>query len=177
MKNTFVVCLFGGPGIGKSTVAASIFSKLKWMHIETEIAFEYAKDLVFEESFGKLDNQFYIFGKQIHRLKRVMGKVDVIVTDSPLPLSIIYDYRKNSYFKKLVLDEYNAFNNINFMLKRHDSYQTTGRMQSHEEAKIVDDRIINLLEEQKIEYDYVWGSQDNIDSIIEIILNKIGYEK
>ena len=51
MRKTLVINLFGGPGVGKSTMCASIFSKLKILGFECEMATEYVKDIVFEESF------------------------------------------------------------------------------------------------------------------------------
>jgi adenylate kinase family enzyme len=67
---TLVVNLFAGPGSGKSTFCASVFAKLKILGIDSEMSLEYAKDIVWEESYQKLDHQIYIFGKQLHRLQR-----------------------------------------------------------------------------------------------------------
>ena len=36
MKNTFVASLLGGPGVGKSTLTAAIFAKLKDHDIDKE---------------------------------------------------------------------------------------------------------------------------------------------
>lgn len=46
MKNTIIVNLFAGPGAGKSTGAAYIFSKLKLAGIDCEYVSEFAKDKV-----------------------------------------------------------------------------------------------------------------------------------
>jgi len=63
-KETLIVNLFGGPGTGKSTLCADLFAKLKWRHTNCEMALEFAKDKVWEESFKVLDNQIYIFGQR-----------------------------------------------------------------------------------------------------------------
>ena len=39
-----VINLFGGPGCGKSTGAAYVFSKLKMLGVNAELTSEYAKD-------------------------------------------------------------------------------------------------------------------------------------
>ena len=49
-----VVNLTGGPGSGKSTLCAQLFYILKSKNIDVEMATEYVKDLVFEESFKNL---------------------------------------------------------------------------------------------------------------------------
>ncbi len=64
-KSALIVNLFGGPGAGKSTMAAGLFSELKWRGINCELATEYAKEKVWEESYAIFENQIYIFGKQL----------------------------------------------------------------------------------------------------------------
>lgn len=91
MKNTLVVNLIAAPSSGKSTLMADIFAKLKWMNIDCELVTEFAKDLVWEERTETFKDELYIFAKQNHRLFRVNGKVDVIITDRPLILTILYN--------------------------------------------------------------------------------------
>lgn len=86
-----VVNLFGVPGAGKSTGAAYIFSQLKMKGINAELITEFAKDKAWENNTEAIKNQAYLFGKQSYRMSRCREKVDVLVTDSPLPLSILYN--------------------------------------------------------------------------------------
>ena len=98
-----VVNLFAGPGSGKSTTCAGVFSKLKLIGINCEMALEYAKDKVWENSLDVLNDQIYIFGNQLHRINRLKDKVDVIITDSPLLLSIVYNCEENKIFNERVI--------------------------------------------------------------------------
>ena len=88
--DVLIVNLYGAPGAGKSTGAAYIFSRLKMAGVNAELVTEFAKDKVWEESKAVFENQAYIFGKQYFRISRLEGKVDAIVTDSPLILSCYY---------------------------------------------------------------------------------------
>ena len=54
--------------------AARAIIELKSLGINSELATEYAKDKVWEESFGVFNDQVYIFGKQLHRLRKLLGK-------------------------------------------------------------------------------------------------------
>lgn len=86
-----IVNLFGVPGAGKSTGAAYIFSRLKMLGVNAELVTEFAKDKVWENNEEVFNNQAYIFGKQSFKISRCANKVDVVITDSPLPLSVFYN--------------------------------------------------------------------------------------
>lgn len=166
--NTQIINLFGGPGTGKSTIAALVFGELKKKGYEIELVTEYAKDKVWEESYKTLENQIYVFGKQLHRIWRVKNKVNFIITDSPILLSIIYDKEKNDNLKRLVLDVHNNFNNINILIKRDTIYNPNGRFQNEIEAKLIDKQIINLLKNNSIDFHEI-----NITNAVEEIINII----
>lgn len=144
-EETLVVNLFAGPGTGKSTSAAGLFYKMKSANINCEMALEYAKDKVWEGSAGMLSNQIYVFGKQQHRIHRLLGKVGVIITDSPLLLSIHYGEGQSDTFKSLVLEQHNSMNTFNVFLPRYKKYNPSGRLQTEEEARQKDVEIKEML--------------------------------
>ena len=113
MKNTLIVNLFGAPGTGKSTTMAQLFSILKWNKIDCEMASEFAKDLVWENRQETFKDQTYIFAKQNHKLFRCNGKVDVVICDSPLLLSTVYNRlngKNDKTFETFVYETFNKYN-------------------------------------------------------------------
>ena len=170
MKNTLIVNLFGGPGTGKSTLMAKIFSELKVQGYDCEMVTEFAKDLVWEKRNETFKDELYIFAKQNHRLFRVNGKVDIIVTDRPLLLTNAYN-QDDKELCSLCLKTFNQYNNLNFLLKRETVYQENGRNQSEKEAIQIDKITQGLLESNGINY-YTVNNNDLAD-IIKVIKSHI----
>ena len=167
-----VINLFGGPGCGKSTLAALLFAELKMLGFNCEMALEYAKDKVWEESYHTLDNQIYVFGKQHHRMFRLKENVDIIITDSPLINSILYDSTNNSMLRELVLFEFNKYQNYNFLIERPKIYDTNGRMQSEEEAKELDSKVEELLLKNNIQFAKIAYGHNGVKQIVDLICNE-----
>lgn len=168
-KNTLVINIHGGPCAGKSTVAAGLFCELKKLGYNCELVTEYAKDKVWEESYKLLENQFAIFGNQHLMLWQVNHKVDIIITDSPLIMIIYYaKHIKSKYFKDLIAEQFNNFNNINFFINRGEKYEPIGRVHTEEEAKQIDQEIKDLMHEYNIEYT-ILNQKTAVQDILNII--------
>jgi hypothetical protein len=177
MKKTLLVNFYGGPGTGKSTICAGVFSKLKWEKVNCEMALEYAKDMVWEGSFNKMDNQIYIFAKQFHRVFRLLGKVDVILTDSPLLLSLYYGPNE-VLFREFVVSEYQKLNNMDIFLQRMKDYNPAGRMQTLDEAKVIDDKLKTILDQNaRGKYLNIVGERESEETIANLILESLGRNK
>lgn len=169
MKNTLVVNLLGAPGAGKSTGAAYIFSQLKMRDINAELVTEFAKDKVWEENPTPFKNQLYMFAKQEYRLARCNGKVDVIITDSPLLLSIYYnkDPKLTQNFNNCVMDVFNSYNNICYYVKRVKPYNPEGRFQTEKESDKDAGAIFDMLKSYNIELTTIDGDKKDYDSVVE----------
>ena len=183
IKEPNIINFFCGPGCGKSTTAAALFTLLK-LHdgIHCELVTEYAKDLVWEERHKTFENQFYLFAKQQHRVWRVADKVDFTITDSPLLLSNIYSEHYNRYcanatFYDYVLTEFNRYNNINFFIERKKKYTDAGRNESKQEAQIIDKKIKDYLHTHDIKYTSINGDMAGINTALDTILNLTGVNK
>ena len=128
MKQSIVVNLFGRSGCGKSTCAAYLFSQLKMRDYNVESVFEFPKDLIYMTSITPPFNQAFVFGNQLWKIEQYLKKADIVITDSPLPLSIIYnstDYLNES-FSETVISVFRSFNNINFLIENSFAYSLNG---------------------------------------------------
>jgi hypothetical protein len=173
VTNTVVVNMFGGPGCGKSTMTADVFARLKWQGIDCEMALEYAKNKVWEDCEATLRDQIYVFGKQLHRQFVLEDKVPVVLSDSPLLLSILYDYNNNATFRELVLQQFHRNHNINVLLKRRKKYVKNGRMQTLEEAIDKDNELRAILDDNGIQYVELEGAPDSALVIEQLVKNKL----
>lgn len=166
-----IINLYGGPGTGKSTSAADLFALLKRKGKNAELVREYVKEWAWEKRNISVFDQVYFLGKQSRKESMLYGKVDYIVTDSPVFLSAVYasqavppppgneDDGVNRYialkgmadavwssvgaFYKLAAAE--GHRHIHVMLKRTKKYQPDGRFQTADEARELDSKIEDYL--------------------------------
>lgn len=169
-----VVNLYGGPGCGKSTTAAGVFSLLKLHGISIELSTEYAKDVTHKEAFKVLRDQLYLMGKQNHKTFIVKDKYDYVITDSPMLLSIIYADPTDKVFQDFVLDRFLKQENLNFFIERVKPYVKVGRNQTEDEARILDNKIKAVLDNNGIPYQTIKGNKEGINDIVEVICNREG---
>ncbi len=87
---TRVVQIFGAPGSGKSTLAALLFSLAKRAGLSVELVTEFAKDLTWAERFSELRDQLWVSAQQRHRIEVLRGRVDWVITDSPVLQGALY---------------------------------------------------------------------------------------
>lgn len=174
--NTIVINLFGEPSAGKSTAAMDITAKLKRKGINVEYVSEFAKDKVYEQNSEVFKHQEYIFGKQSFKMGRIRDKVQVIVVDSPLINSIIYN--QSSYlgddFEQVVMNTFNSYNNKNFLLIRNHDYEVLGRFQNENEANEVRNQLISELDKFNIHYEITTSSEKDCEKIVNNIAKEIG---
>lgn len=175
---TLIVNMYGGPSTGKSTTAAATFAELKYRGINCELVTEYAKDRVWDDHTACLSDQIYVFGKQYHRIHRLLNKVDVIITDAPLLLSIHYGHGKTPQsFSDLVRDIYGQLNNMDVFLNRKKKYQPAGRLQTEEQARSIDEDLKKLLDKFCIVPYSIDADQDAAKKIADAALIRLAMDK
>ena len=170
-KSTKVINLFAGPGAGKSTTAAGIFYLLKTQGIKCELVTEYAKDLVYENR-DLSDNGLLIFAQQHRRMHRLLNKVEFIITDSPILMSVVYQFKISTSFNLLATELFNNFNNINIFVNRVKKYEKYGRVQEEEEARNLDIAIKSIIPKIDLLVD---GDREAPDKVVNYILDGVTY--
>lgn len=176
-KKTIVVNLFGGPAAGKTTCAWEIASNLKKNKIVTEYVPEYAKELVWDQKYdildGSLVHQHHIFETQNHRVERLLGKVDVIVTDATLLNSLVYGKNNPPEFEKEVSENFSRFHNYNLFVRRGEYFEKEGRVHTLEESIAIDREIIGILNSHNIPFRFF--SHHSVDDVLMEIINMVKY--
>lgn len=155
-RKTTIINLYGGPGIGKSTSAAFLYYLLKEEGKNVELVREYVKDWAYEKRTITTYDQIYFLGKQVRRESMLYGKVNWIITDSPVFMNLYY---ASKYCSKLVSAGVHAgtvsfyqqaqedgHNHIHILLKRNKPYSVHGRYQTESEAVEIDSGIKLMLQ-------------------------------
>ena len=136
-----IINLIGEPSAGKSTIAAELFAKMKKAGYNVELVTEYAKDMVWENR---------------------NDKVDYVITDAPLILSLYYLDKSNTplSFAPFIKDVVSQYDNDYFFIKRTHKYESIGRYQTEEEAKIISKDLLNLLIENNINFTNLYSDEE-----------------
>jgi adenylate kinase family enzyme len=172
-----VVCLWGGPGTGKSTTCSGIFSLLKKKGFNGEMNREYVKDWVWEGRDILEGDQVYITAKQVRKEKiYIRSGVDFIITDSPAALCSFYGNKTDKYERehgasKLIVKQHHDFCKDHgykiehYFLVRTKEYNPKGRLQDEETAKKYDQEILEFMKDFGINYKTVI-CDDNVEQVI-----------
>jgi nicotinamide riboside kinase len=163
--------LLSGPGVGKSTMAARIYSALKIKGRDIELVREHVKNWVYEERAPKSFDQVFLFGAQMRAEDIVLRSgVEILVTDSPLFLSICYAeaYETPGWRHLLPLcDEFEgAYPSVDIFLERRSPYEPKGRFQDEGKAMKMDDLIRTRLAGRDKPF-YVARDEEEITRIID----------
>lgn len=181
MTKTTVINLYAGSGAGKSTAAAGLFAEMKQRGYHVEQVTEYVKTWAWSGRTPNGFDQVYLFGKQANRESQLYGKVDYIITDSPLLLSGYYEnyHLKEAIVLPAVLNfldyaKRHDVKHLNFFLKRAKKFDPRGRYESEDQAKAIDVDMkawLNQLEVPLI--DVTTTDRERVDYILSILESEV----
>ncbi len=175
MKKKRIICLYGGPGSGKTKHMHGLVYLLKDTGYRAEANQEYIKDWVWEKRNFDAGDQTYFFAKQARKERiYIKNELDFVVTDSPLILThfygLKYDWLEQKYnTSEIMLKHHHEFCKKNgykiehFIIKRNkEFYDPTGRNQSKEQAESFDSEIKEMLDSKGIKYTEIEDGPDSV---------------
>lgn len=178
MKTRKIICLYGGPGTGKSTVCAGLFYNLKLKDFNCEMNREYIKEWVWEKRPVSEGDQTYFFAKMSKRERAyIENNLDFIITDSPLILTHFYGMKYDPYEQKYntslnMLKNHHefcksrGFSVEHYFLTREKEYNASGRFETEQEARGIDSEVMAMLDSLGIKYKLIASNQDAVSNII-----------
>jgi nicotinamide riboside kinase len=181
-RKTKVINMLGGSGIGKSTAAAGLYHEMKQKGMNVELVREYVKMWAWTgNKVGQYD-QIYIFGKQARSEYMLYGKVDYIITDSPIILGPVYEKFYNdgesmieeAAIKFLKKADNNGVEHINFLLERKKEFNPEGRYETEEQAKQVDLEVRKFIVQNDLDFKLInCPDLDRISTMMEFLENDV----
>ena len=166
-----LINLFGGPGIGKSGIAAGITYKMKKKHISVNNPYEFPKRLAWDKNIPAISDQLYVFANQHRGIAECYDKVDYIVIDSPILFSTIYHAEMyGKVFHDMVIDLHRRYSSVNILLERTEgSHNEKERYQNLKESIGIDTLCKNVLEEVGSKYHTIKVNEDSVKNIMKIV--------
>ena len=167
-----VINFFGSSGVGKSTHSLRLATYFKETRQRVEYVPEYPKYLVYSQHNRMLMDQFKIFAEQRHYIDILRDHaVNYAVVDSPLLLGLLYGEKYGTVdedFAKVILKEFNTFDNVNFFVTRTVPFDEVGRVESMEESDEDSNHLRELLNKHNINYVEI-NTTTGIDEILKYI--------
>lgn len=168
-----VINFWGAPGSGKSTAAAGLYYIMKINKCKVELIHEFVKDLIWEDHLSVLEDQNYILSQQNRMLKRLEGKVDYVITDSPLPLSCYYASANyvvhHPSFYQSVWEHFNYYKNINFLVTQDHQFQEYGRIHTESEAQSIAAALKSIITDNHLLHYESKTKPDMVNELFELI--------
>jgi len=159
------IALIGGPGTGKSTLAARLYSELKELGKNTELVQEYAREHLNRHGITTdVLNQYMFYERQRDKEDIIPEQVEYIITDSPTILSYIYALLyaniKNVNHQELLIDMYskiirdglNRYSHIYYLAPTREYKLDGTRTQTEKESNSIGNNIQKFLDMHKIKY-------------------------
>jgi nicotinamide riboside kinase len=179
MNQPLIINFFGGPACGKSTMAAGLFNILKLNNYSTELVAEFAKEKIHEENWVAIKYQPYNTSNQMYRQYIAEKNYDIVITDSPYILGIVYDEEPlpviRRTYKEFLISTFCSKNNLNYFITRNNQrvWDQIGRCHTLEESIEKDKDIKTLLDNENINYISVDCNQITIKKICQDVINII----
>jgi len=173
---TLIVNLWGGPSSGKTTMALRLAGELSIImgkDCSVEYVAEYAKSMIWRGEEELMIHQPLVTEGQIGLLSPV-GKCDIVVTDSPLEVGLVYAKTIDYLQTKRLITEWKTEHDtkdIHIFINRGDcnNFQEHGRIHTLEESLAKDQEILSFLKDRKLTFTRIEQDLDVLSVCREVL--------
>lgn len=174
---TTLINLFGSSSAGKSSLMADLFYALKLEGKTVEMCPEIIKQWAWDGIKPNKYDQYFLMGQEIKQQSRLLGKVDYIISDSPVMQNSFYNdylnFKDNLYQPTkdyLELMEGDGHIIQNFFLYRNKPFETQGRYQTAEESDRIAECLVNYLTEHNVKFHVVTGKDhERTNAVLKVL--------
>lgn len=177
-----VINMFGPPGAGKTTKALILTGMLKEAQVDAEVSLEVVKEYIHAGTEKLLSYQNYIFAQQERSLHFLLDsrEAEFAVTDSPLLLPVLYASKNYpAYFKDLVFETFNRYDNINFFVHRNHPYSYNSRIHNEKQSDLLSKKMHAFLVNNNIPFIDILSTDSTKDMVFDYVMKNrdLEYQK
>jgi hypothetical protein len=169
------ICLFGGPGAGKSTTAHWLMWRLKSIGQNAEMSREWIKRWAYaRRPVDRITDQVIVMGRQIEEELEAIATGCIVVTDSPVLLQAAYAEHQQDIERAVMIERHfqAKFPTCNiFMQRGRRQFNQAGRWENAGVAGAKDVEALCLLTDHKFPY-FVCDTDDH-DTLWKIITGQV----
>ncbi|MBQ9619668.1 MAG: PriCT-2 domain-containing protein, partial [Neisseriaceae bacterium] len=148
-ENKLLINVYGSPATGKSYTAEHLAAALRDAGIACELVTEYATELIHQGRTDELKDQVFVTGEQLRREQAALNHANIVITDSPTALGIIYAPEHQKAALHDIAAQSDKIPHINILL-RHDyeslaTFSMNGRIHDKEQSLAIQEQLIELL--------------------------------
>ena len=149
LQNKLLINFYGSPATGKTWTAQNLTAQLQALGVNCEYVSEYATELIKAGRQDELKDQVKVTGEQLRREQEAFTRTNLVITDSPTALGIIYAPEHQKAALHDIAAESDKIPHINILL-RHDyeslaTFSTNGRIHGKEQSLAIQDKLIEML--------------------------------
>lgn len=170
--------LWGGPGAGKSTMAAYLYREMKVIQYNVEYSQEVFKPWAYQKKKPKGYDDLLLFAQQLYAEEIYLRHgVDYVVTDCPPLMCCVYNkLRRVPYWNDLVkiaVGYEGKYKSLNIFVRRLEGYQDRERIHALEDAAKIDQMMLtDYLRPYNLEYQSFNATDQH--AVLSYVLAKIG---
>ena len=148
-ENKLLINVYGSPATGKSYTAEHLAAALRDAGIECELVTEYATELIHQGRTDELKDQVVVTGEQLRREQAALNHANIVITDSPTALGIIYAPEHQKAALHDIAAQSDKIPHINILL-RHDyeslaTFSMNGRIHDKKQSLAIQEQLIEML--------------------------------